>query len=132
MDRLVERASRRSVARWQVQCESVTASIETVQLEDSPDVLCCMTELAACNTGTEIELTDCDAVVLDTIREVVITLGHGTHKDSDALVFAETCNISADTYNFRVKAECDFTTIRRQMVGDGVLDNLDELLLRRR
>jgi hypothetical protein len=98
-------------------------------LEDVPDILGGMTEFTACYAGTQIELADGDAVVLDVVREVVIALGHGTYKDGNALALVESANVVADTYDLRVETERDLAAIRWQMVGDGVLDNLDELLL---
>jgi hypothetical protein len=98
-------------------------------LEDVPDILSGMAEFAACYAGTEIELADSDAVVLDVVREVVIALGHGTYKDGNALALVESTNVVADTYDLRIETERDLAAIRWQMVGDGVLDNLDELFL---
>lgn len=60
--------------------------LSLLHLEDSPDVLCCVAELAACNAGTEVEVADTDTVVLDGVRKVIIALGHSTDEDGNALV----------------------------------------------
>lgn len=99
------------------------------QLEDAPHVLSGVAEFTACNAGTEIELADGDAVVLDVVGKVVIPLGHGSNEDCDALILAETGDIVAHTHNFRVETECDFAAIGWEVVGNGILNDLDELLL---
>jgi hypothetical protein len=90
-----------------------------------------MAEFTACYAGTEVELANGDAVVLDVVREVVVALGHGTHEDSNALALVEASNVVADTYDFRVEAERDLAAICWEMIGDGILNDLDELLLGR-
>ena len=45
-----------------------------------------MTELAACDTGTEAVVADGDSIILEGVGEIIVTLGHGTYKDSDTLV----------------------------------------------
>lgn len=90
-----------------------------------------MAELAACNAGTEIKLADGDAVVLDVIRKVIVALCHGTNEDCDTLVFSKTRNVVADTHDFGVEAERDLAAVRREVIGDGVLDYLNKLLLGR-
>lgn len=102
-----------------------------IGLEDVPYILGCMAEFAACNAGTEVELANGDAIVLDVVREIVVALGHGTNEYSDALVLVEASNVVADTYDFRVEAKRYLAAVGREMVCDGVLDHLNELLLRR-
>ena len=98
-------------------------------LEDVPNVLCCVAELAACNAGTEVEVADADAVVLDSVREVIVTLRHSTNEDGDALVLVEAANIVAQADNLGVETEGYFPAVGRQVISDRVLDHLDQLLL---
>jgi hypothetical protein len=100
------------------------------RLDDVPDVLCRVAELAASHTGTKREVADGDGVVLVLVGEVVITLGHGSDEDADALLGTEVCHVVADAHDGGVKGEGDFAAVRGQVVGDGVLDDLEELLLR--
>ena len=90
-----------------------------------------MAELAACNAGTEVEVADTDAVVLDGVRKVIVALRHGTNEDCDALILVETANVVAQAYNLGVETEGHLAAVWWQVIGDGVLDNLDELLLGR-
>jgi hypothetical protein len=91
-----------------------------------------MAELTACNAGTEVKLANSDAVVFDVVGKVVVALGHGTYEDGNALALVEIANVVADTYDLGVEAERDLAAVGRQVIGDGVLDDLDELFLRRR
>ena len=100
-----------------------------MHLDDAPDVLGGVAELAASNAGTEIELADGDAVVFDTVGKVVVAFGHGTDENADALVGVQALNVVAYTHNLRVEAERDLAAVRGKVVGDGVLDDLDELLV---
>ena len=88
-----------------------------------------MAELAACNAGTEVEVADTDAVVLDSVREVIIALGHSTNEDGNALVLVEAANVVAQANNLGVETEGDFAAVGRQVISDWVLDHLDQLLL---
>lgn len=56
------------------------------QLDDAPYILGGVAEFAAGNAGTEIELADSNAVILDLIGEVVTSFGHGSYKNGNALV----------------------------------------------
>ena len=98
-------------------------------LEYAPDILRCMTELTAGNAGTEIELADSNAIVLDVIREVIVALCHGTNEDCDAFVLGKSRNIVADTYDLGVETECYLAAVGRKMIGDRILDDLDKLFL---
>lgn len=104
---------------------------EMLHLEYSPDILCCVAELAACNAGTEVEIADANAVVLDRVREVVIALRHGTDKDCDTLVLVETSDVVAQAHNLSIETESDLAAIGRKVIRDWVLDHLDQLLLGR-
>lgn len=84
-----------------------------------------MAEPTAGDTGTQTKVADTDAVVLETIGKGVITLGHGTDEDTDALLWCEVCNIVAYTYDGSIETESDLAAVGRKMVGDGVLDDLE-------
>ena len=74
------------------------------KLENIPYVFGAMAELAAGNAGTEVELANGNAVVLDVIREVVVALGHGTNENCNTLALVKTTDVVADSYNFRIEA----------------------------
>jgi hypothetical protein len=98
-------------------------------LEDIPNVLSSVAELAAGNAGTEVKVADGNAVVLEVVGKVVVALGHGTNKYRYALVLVEICNVITYTHNLRVETERNLAAVGREVVGDGILDNLDELFL---
>jgi len=89
-----------------------------------------MAELAACNAGTKVVIADGDAVVLEVVGKIIVALCHGSDEDGDALVLVEVCNVITYTHDVGVETERDLAAVGRQVVGDGVLDDLDELLLR--
>lgn len=89
-----------------------------------------MAELAAGDTGTEREVANTDRVVLVLVGEVVATLGHGTDEDTDALLGTEVGNVIADSHDRSVERQRDLAAVGRQVVGDRVLDDLEQLLLR--
>lgn len=88
-----------------------------------------MAEFAACNAGTKIELADSYAVVFDVVGEVIVALCHGTNEDCYAFALVEPRDVVTYTYNLCVEAECDLATVRWEVVGNRILDHLDELLL---
>jgi hypothetical protein len=89
-----------------------------------------MAKFAACYAGTEVELADGNAVILDVIRKVIVALCHGTNKDCNALVLVQARDVVTDTYDLCVETERDLAAVGRKVIGDWVLDHLDELLLR--
>lgn len=84
-----------------------------------------MAEFTASYACTEVEVTDGDAVVLDMICEIIISLRHGTNENCNALTLPEPSNVVADTYNFRIEAECNFAAVWRKVVGDGIFDDFN-------
>lgn len=98
--------------------------------EDVPSVLSSVAELAAGHASGEAEVTDRYLIVHVRISEVVRTLGHGTNEDADALVGVELVDVAADTHGWGVKTESDLAALWGQVVGDGVVDDAEELLLR--
>jgi hypothetical protein len=88
-----------------------------------------MAELAACNAGTKVEVADSDRVVLDVVREVVIALGHGSDEDAYAFILVQALDVVRHPYDRRLEAQGDLSAVRREMVGDGILDHVNEFLL---
>lgn len=70
-----------------------------------------MAKFAACNAGTEIEVTDTDGVVLYCICKVIIALCHGSNENGYAFVFVQALDVVAHSYNLRLEAECYLATI---------------------
>lgn len=82
-----------------------------------------MTEFTARNTRTQAIVADADGLVFESICEVVLAFGHGSDKNTDAFSFSEALDIVSYPNNFGVKAKRDFPTIRRQVIGYGILDD---------
>ena len=72
-----------------------------------------MTKLTAGDAGAKAEIADADRVVLEGVCEVVVSLGHGSDKDADALVVIEALNVVAHPYHRSFEAEGDLSTVRR-------------------
>lgn len=100
-------------------------------LDDVPNVLSRVAELAASNTSRQRVVADTDGIVLVLIREVVRTLGHGTDEDADALLCVQILNVVSYSDDRRIEGQRDLSTVWWEMVGDGILNDLEELLLRR-
>lgn len=100
-----------------------------IQLDDAPDVLSGVAEFAASNAGTEVELADGDAVVFDAVGKIIVAFGHSSDEDADTLVGVQALDVVAYTHNLGVEAECDLSAVGGKVVSDGVLDNLDKLLI---
>ena len=104
--------------------------VVVVDLNDVPDFLGGMAESTAGDTGTQTEVADTDGVVLELVCKGIVALGHGTDKNADALLGSEVGNVVAHTNDGRVETEGDLAAIGREVVGDGVLDDFQELFLR--
>lgn len=89
-----------------------------------------MAELAARDAGTQAVVADTDRLVLEGVGKVVVSLGHGAHEDADALLRTQRLEIVAHPDHRRFIAHSDFAAVGRQVVGDGVLDDPQQLLLR--
>jgi hypothetical protein len=111
-----------------INCSVVIAVV--VVLDDVPDLFSSVTKSAAGNTSTQTEVADTDRVVLEFVCEGVVTLGHGTDEDANALLRSEVGNVVTHTDDGRVETEGDLAAVGRQVVGDGVLDDLQQLFLR--
>ena len=89
-----------------------------------------MTEFAASNTGTEAEIADTDRFILEIIGKVVLPFRHGANENTDTFIWCETLNVVFDPDHFSLEAQCDFPAIRRKVIGNGILNDLQELFLR--
>ena len=101
-----------------------------VDLNDVPNFLGSMAEPATCDTGTQTEVADTNRVVLEFVCEGVVTLGHGTDKDANALFGGEVGNVVANTDDGSVETQSDLAAVGREVIGDGVLNDLEKLFLR--
>lgn len=106
-----------------------TCSDPLQHLEDTPNILRSVTEFAAGNAGTEVEVADTDAIILDGIGKIIVALGHSADKDCDALVLIEAPDVVAQAHNLSIETESDLPAVGWQVIGDGVFDDLDQLLL---
>lgn len=95
-----------------------------------PSVLGSVAKLAAGNAGRKTEIADGDLLVDVCVGKVVRALGHGTNEDADALVRVEPVNVAPDMGNRGVEAESDLAALGRQMLGNGVVDDTEQLFLR--
>lgn len=59
-----------------------------------------------------------------------MSLGHGTDKDSNALLGTNRLKVVSGPHNGGLETESHLAAVGRQVVGDGVLDHLQQLLLR--
>lgn len=89
-----------------------------------------MAEFAAGDTGRQAVVADGDLLVHEGIGKIVGALGHGSDKDADALVLVERVDVVAHTHDALVKTQGDLTAVGGEVVGDGVLDDAEQLLLR--
>lgn len=89
-----------------------------------------MAELTARNAGTETVVAETDRVVLEAVREIIITFCHRTHKYTYALLGAQVAYVILDSNHFGFKAESDFATVGWEMICYRILDHLEQLFLR--
>lgn len=107
--------------RWQRQ---------RLDLDNVPDILGGMAKLTAGDARTETVIADADLFVDELIGKIIFTAGHGADEDTDALGRPKLSDVVPDSDHRRVEAQRDLATVRGEMVGDGILDDLEELLLR--
>lgn len=92
-------------------------------LDNVPYVFGSVAELAAGNAGREAVVADSDLLVYIFVGEVVGAFGHGTDKDTYALFGSQVLDIVSRSHDLFVKTEGNLAAVRREMVGDGVLDD---------
>lgn len=97
--------------------------------QNIPHLLGCVAELAASHTGTETVVADGDGIVLEGVGKVIVALGHGTDKDGDTLAGAQGLDVVLGADNGGLETHSHLTAVRGQVVGNGVLDDLEQLLL---
>lgn len=102
----------------------LVAILAILRLDNVPDVLAGVAKLAAGNTGTEAVVADGDGVILESVRKIVASLGHGANEDADALLWTEGLDVVVHTHNGGIETERDFAAVGRKMVRDRVLDDL--------
>lgn len=96
-----------------------------LQLDDVPDILNGIAEFTARHASTEAVITYTDSVVLEAVGEIVITFGHCTNKNANALLWSYVCNIVFDPDNVSIVAERDLPAVGWKMVSDWILDDLE-------
>lgn len=89
-----------------------------------------MAEFATGDTGRKAEVADGDLLVNVWIGEVVGALGHSTNEDTDTLVVVKLVNVAPNSHDRSIETEGDFSALGGQVVGDGVLNDAKQLLLR--
>lgn len=99
------------------------------RLYNVPDILSSVAEFATGDTGAEAEVADTDRVVLESVGKVVDPFGHSADEDAYALLGAQICNVILDSDNVGIITQGDLSAVWRKMIGDGVLDDLEKLLL---
>lgn len=101
-----------------------------VWLDNVPNVLGGVAELAAGYAGAEAVVADADGVVLVLVGEAVLAFGHGTDEDADALLRSKVGDVVSNSNNGRVEGESHFAAVGWKMVSDWILDDLEKLFLR--
>lgn len=102
----------------------------TRNLDNVPDILGGVAELAASNTGTKRVVADTDGIILELISERIVALGHGTDEDADALVRSKILYVVSNSHDLGVERQRDLAAVGREVVGNRVFDHLQKLLLR--
>lgn len=97
--------------------------------EDGPGILGSVAKLATSDACRETVIADGNLFVDKLVGKIIITLGHGADKDADTFVLLERVNIVTHRHHLGIKAEGDLATLGRQVVGDGILDDLEQLFL---
>jgi len=98
------------------------------QLKDVPYVLGGVTHLAASNTRRKRIVANTDLLVDPSVGEVILSLRHGADDDAETLVFTEGTDVLTHIDSRSLPAQRDFATVRRKILGDRVLDDLEEFL----
>lgn len=99
-------------------------------LHDVPDILSSVAELAASNTGRQREVADRNLLVHHGVGKVILTLGHSTDEDADAVLGIHRLDILTNLDQWRIETQSNLAAVGRQVVGDGVLDHPEQLLVR--
>ena len=98
--------------------------------EDVPGFFGGMAEFTASHTSTQAEVADTDGIILEGISKVIMTLGHGTDKNTNALICIQRLDIVCCSDHGCLETESHLTAVGGQVIGNGILDDLQQLLLR--
>jgi len=88
-----------------------------------------MAKFTACHTCTQTVVADTDGVIFEGVGKVIVTLGHGTNEDANALVGTQRLDVVGGPHHRSLETESHLPAVGGKMVRDGVLDNLQQLLL---
>ena len=88
-----------------------------------------MAELAAGDTGTQTVVADTDRFILEAVGKVIVALGHGTNENGDGLVRVQRLQVVLGADHGGLETHGHLAAVGGQVVGDGVLDDLEELFL---
>ena len=72
-----------------------------------------MAEFAASDAGTETIVADTDGIVLESIRKIVLSFGHGADEDAYTFGRRQIRDIVLDTDNLGIEAKRHFPAIIR-------------------
>lgn len=100
------------------------------RLDNIPDILDSIAKFATRYASAQAVIAYTDRVVLEAVGKIVVTFGHRTHKDANTLFRPEIRYVVFNPNHICVIAERDLTAIGRQVIGDGILDDLEEFFLR--
>lgn len=88
-----------------------------------------MAKLATSDAGRKTEVADRYLLIDKLVGESVGALGHGSDEDADALLGTYALYPVTNSHQRSIETQRDFTAVWGQMVGNGVLDDPQELLL---
>ena len=95
-----------------------------------PQIFYSVAKFATRHTSTQTVVADADCIVLVGVGKIVVSFGHRTDKYANTFFGSKVRNVISNANDRSFIAEGDFPTERRQMIGDGVLDDLEKLFLR--
>lgn len=98
--------------------------------DDVPCVFGGMTEFAACHACAQAVIAYADRLVFEAVSEVVFSFCHCANEDANAFAGVQRINVVSNSYHLGVKAEGNLSATWRKVVGDGILDDFEELFLR--
>ena len=93
--------------------------------QDVPHLLGRVAELATSHTSTKAVVADTDGVVLERVGKIVMTLGHSSDEDRNALLGAERFDVVLCADDWCFKTESHFPAIGRQVVRNWILNDLE-------
>lgn len=88
-----------------------------------------MAEFAARHTSTKAKVTDSNCVVLEFVCKVILSFGHCSNKDTDALLWSQAFDVIRHSHHGCVKAESYLSAVGWEVVCDWAFDDSEKLLL---